>query len=583
MRMGAVRPRRARLHRGVATQLLVLVALGAALGTTSGCGGAQRIDRIDVPTESRWIVSAGHHVWVTRDASGTRVRSVDRDGGVVAETAMPPESYETVAANDQYLVDRIAGRVRGRRHGETGSRWTWPQQGRAVDHALRGGDVLALAADGRLCLLEAGLGRALDCVLLPAAAGVDPSRGADGIQLLGSGRVGGTPWAWLRGTSAVVAIALNGACGASPCAGRPDGVAWSLGYAPDLPAPLLMGDALWLQPAGGVLELRDGRTGALRRTELAPRFGTLWPLAGVLVVAGVRDDGLPLVAALSPLDGAIRWQRGWTGGAPPLRGAEGPGVVRMFAADGAETVLRATDGALLGTLPPSTSAVANEESWIGQLPGGRVAVSPLAPRDSAVPPQVGATPAWFRTGTELHYLVHARGEPPRRLVIRIDEVSASGVRLRFAAPDGASRAQIWDLAQLEASVSLCVAPRPGDTATAGCPMLLLGRSVMRQLAARETVAVAWPGRGARPARKGGDGLHAASFRDATTTTPQLRLLPSVRLQGQQGDALLEVAAWPRLPLLLHAESPEMQVTFIGAAVAGATGRITASASATGAP
>lgn len=558
-------------------------ALAWTLALSPGCTGPMRADRMEVPAESRWIVSPGHHVWVSRDAEGTWVRSVDRDGSVVAQTAMEPESFETVSANDKHLVDRVAGRVRGRHHGAAGSAWTWPRQGRAVDHALRGDDVLALASDGRLCLLDAERGDPLDCVLLPPAAGVDPSRGADGIQLLGSGRIAGTPWAWLRGTSAVVAIALNGRCGAPPCAGRADGVAWSLGYGPDLPAPRLMGDALWLQPAGGVLELRDGRTGALRRTELAPRFGALWPLGDLLVVAGVRDDGLALVAALSPSDGTIRWQRAWSGGAPPVRGADGPGVIRLFAADGGETVVRASDGALLGTLPPSVSAVANEESWIGALGAGRIAISPLSPRDRATPPPVGATPVWFAAGTELHYVVHARGEPPRRLVVRIDEVGAGGVRLRFAGPDGAARAQIWDLAVLESNRGLCVAPRPGDTATAGCPMLLLGRTTLRDLSERKTVAVGWPSRSARPTRRAGDGLHAASFRDAGAATPQLRLLPSMRLQTEEGDALLEVAAWPRLPLLLHSESPEMQVTFIGAAIGGAQGRLSGSASAIGAP
>ncbi len=533
----------------------------------TGCGGGQRLEDLAVPARLRLVASAGHHLVVSGEADATNVLAIAADGAIVARTRLAPESFADVDANAFAVLDRLGGRVRSRGHGDDVARWQWPMRGKAVDFALRDQDVLALDDSGRLCLLRSSDGVELDCVILGGAAGIE----RDGMRLLGSGRINGQPWAWLRGHSSIIAASLrNDGCGAKACEPRHDAVAWTFGYGPDLPAPQLLGDALWLQPTEGVIELRDGRTGQLRRSELTPRLGRVWPVADVLLVAGTRDDGLPLLAALDANTGDLRWQRRWRDTLLPTRAVTGPGILRLFAADEGETVIRAADGALLGELPPTRVSVANEEGWLGQLADGRLLASPLAARDRptlAPPPPM---PAWLRNGTELHYVVRWPGEPPRRVTLRLQEFARTGARVQFPGPAGASLTQLWTVDALESGRGLCLLPRQGDPEASRCPAVLVGRATVRSLVKGQTEALDWPGAPTLGTTYAGPGLHAVGLRLGDAEAPQLHLLPSLRMRASQGDGVLEVGAWPDAPLLLNLERGALKITFVGAATLPAT-------------
>ncbi len=540
-------------------------AVAAAL--LIGCGGGQRLEDLEVPARLRLVACAGHHLIVSGETDATEVLAIAADGAIVARTRLAPESFAVVDANAVAVIDRLGGRVRSRRHGDDVPRWQWPTRGKAVDFSLRDQDVLALDDAGRVCLLRSGDGVELDCVILGGAAGVE----RDGMRLLGGGRIGGQPWAWLRGQSSIIAVALRSeGCGGKSCVPRHDAVAWTFGYGPELPTPQLLGDALWLQPVEGVIELRDGRTGQLRRSELAPRLGRVWPVADVLLVAGLRDDGVPMLAALDANSGDLRWQRRWRDTLLPTRAVTGPGILRLFATDSDETVIRASDGGLLGELPATRVSVANEESWLGQLADGRLLASPLATRDRPEMPAPPRMPAWLRDGTELHYVVRWPNEPPRRVTLRLQEFAKSGARVQFPGPGGASLTQLWTVDALESGRGLCLLPRQGDPEASRCPAVLVGRATAQSLVKGQTEAIDWPGAPTLGTTYAGPGLHAAGLRLGDSEATQLHLLPSLRMRASQGEGVLEVGAWPDAPLLLYLERGALKITFVGAATLPAT-------------
>lgn len=540
------------------TRLAYAFSVATALGSL-GCGGGQPIGERGVSGAVRVLAGAAHHILLTRDSAETVAIRVDADGRILEETRLPPESWATLQLGHRMMIDQVAGRARGRAPGQAESAWSWPKVGKALAIAVAGLDVVGVDDSARLCLLHDTTGVERDCVVLPDAS----------LRPIGVGRIHGRAWVWLRGPGGVQAIAMRDAASEHDDAGQ-FGVQWSTALAADRPSPALVGDALWLEPADGVVELRDGRTGALRASELRPRLGTVSAAGGTVFLVGERDDGPHFVASLDAQHATLRWATPWHGATLTPDVSRGPGVIRARSG-GSEYVFRASDGVALGVIDNVDSggdasdgnasggaatwvgSAANEESWLGLQAGNprSIRLLPTAVKVLAAPP---ARPAWLRRGTVLHYLVVRPGQPPRRLSWTIEQVQDGAVRLSFmATSDAPPRTQLWDAGVLTGARELCVEPRAETPGRGVCPMTLVGREPMAQLRAGKGVSLSWPGSGPRMARLVGASLHAAVFRNGDENVTHLRHLPSWRVREAGGEARLEIAAWPSLPLVLQAE------------------------------
>jgi hypothetical protein len=328
-----------------------------------------------------------------------------------------------------------------------------------------------------------------------------------------------------------------------------------------------------------VIQLRDGRTGALRAEELGPRLGALLPVAGALLLAGRRDDGAPLLAALRPEGLALGWLRAWRCG--EVTAAEGAHGVAHLTGPGATCLVRVRDGADLGQVPPVEASAANEESWLG-LRAGQLLVQPLRAVAPPALPALPPRPPWLQPGTVLHYLVTTPEAPPRRLSWTLLSADASGLRLRFAGGEAPPREQRWDLGVLRAGRELCVEPSVHDARGSLCPVLLLGSAAAGALRGGEAVRLAWPGQREAPARADGAALHLAAFRFGAEP-PVLRHLQATRVRALRANATLEIADYADLPLLLRAEAAGTSAVLVGVAVpAASSGAVSGSASAPGA-
>lgn len=552
-----------------------LVAFGVL---AAGCG-AKPITDYDLGARASVLAGPAHHALILGESEQTRVLEVGRSGAVLTATVLPPESAGHVALTDGMIIDELAGRIRGRKAGSGQSAWTHPASGRAVASLVAGPDVVVLDEAASLCAIEARSGRVYDCVALPDRA----------HRIVGAGRLGGATWIWLRRAGAVLAYAMEQRCAAAGCPARAAVPAWSAPLPVDRPAPLRIGDALLVRPKPGVLELRDGRTGALRVTELVPRLGRVMLTDGAMVLAGTRDDGVRFVASLDGRADALRWLTAWPRPAPEALLA-GPGVLRLRST-GSEWLLRARDGALLGAVPARESSAANEEFWLG-VHGDRAELRPLAAGGVTPLPPPPSRPAWLRPGVALHYLVTGPSSPPRRLSWTVDALTHDSVRLRFFGDRDPARVQIWNAALLGGALQLCTAPTPGSPPGLVCPTLLIGREPMAQLRAGGAARIGWPGRAPLATRLIGPGLHVAAFRVGDQNEPRMLHLPALRLRAAGREETLEVGAWGELALLLSATAGQERIVLIGVSVPDAAGlpnlvdgaasaRASGSASATG--
>jgi hypothetical protein len=515
-----------------------------------GCG-APSVQSLQPAATARVVAGPAHHLLLDGGATGVVAYEVDRDGRILTQTALPPESLATVQLAGGVLIDRVAGRVRGRAPGEERSRWTYPRSGRALAALARERDVVVVDSAARLCVVDAGDGHAQDCVGLPDQQ----------AQLVGVARFGATVWVWIRRPGAVLAYAMQARCAASArCEPRLGGLGWSAPLEASRPAPRVIGDAILLEPEAGVVEVRDGRTGAVRVTELRPRLGRLHATDGAMLLSGQRDDGAHFLACLDGRADAVRWIRAWPF-AVPTAAVSGPGVLRVRAVD-REWVLRARDGAGLGEVPARDAAAANEELWLGVSGNGARAVS-LSPAPLAPMPPPPPRPAWLREGAVLHYLQTGPNGPPRRLSWTVLAQTRDAIRLQFFGEQDPARVQVWNAAHLGGALQLCVAPALGDAPGRLCPSLALGREPTARLLGGEAVSVAWPGRAPLATRWVGRGLHAASFRVGAAESTRLLHLPTLRLRAAGRDETMEVAEFADLPLLLHATAGEERVVLIG--------------------
>ncbi len=524
---------------------LLLAALGLA-----GCG-APSVRSLQPGSAARVVAGPAHHILLDADANGVVAYEIDRDGSVLTRTALPPESLGSLQLAGGMLVDRVAGRVRGRGAGEERSRWTFPRTGRALAALARERDVVVLDSHARLCVIDAVDGRPQDCVALPDQQ----------ARLVGVARFGDAAWVWVRRPGAVLAYAMQRRCSAEhECEARIGGLGWSAPLEASRPEPRVIGDAILLEPEAGVVELRDGRTGAVRVTELRPRLGRLHATDGAMLLSGQRDDGVHFLACLDGRADAVRWLRAWPF-ASPTGADSGPGVLRVRAGE-REWVLRARDGASLGEVPARHTAAANEELWLG-VQGDTAEAVALAPAALAPLPAPPRRPAWLREGAVLHYLQTGPNGPPRRLSWTVVAQTNDAIRLQFFGEQDPARIQVWNAAHLGGALQLCVAPALGDAPGRVCPSLALGREPTTRLLRGEAVSVAWPGRTPLATRLVGRGLHAASFRVGAAESPRLLHLPTVRLRAAGRDETMEIAEFADLPLLLHATAGEERVMLIG--------------------
>ncbi|MCB9738289.1 MAG: hypothetical protein H6747_03410 [Deltaproteobacteria bacterium] len=536
---------------------LVLAGLVAFGVLAAGCG-AKPITDDDLGARASVLAGPAHHALILGEPQQTRVLEIGRSGAVLTTTVLPPESAGHVALTDGMIIDELAGRVRGRKAGSGQSAWTHPASGRVVASLVTGPDVVVLDEAASLCAIEARSGRIYDCVALPDKA----------HRIVGAGRLGGATWIWLRRAGAVLAYALKQRCARGGCPARAAAPAWSAPLPADRPAPLRIGDALLVRPEPGVLELRDGRTGALRVTELLPRLGRVLLTDGAMLLSGIRDDGVRFVAGLDGRADALRWLTAWPRPAPEALLA-GPGVLRLRGG-GREWLLRARDGALLGEVPALESSAANEEFWLG-VAGDRAALRTLRAGALTPLPPPPARPAWLRPGVALHYLVTGPSGPPRRLSWTVDALTDDAVRLRFFGEQDPERVQIWNAALLGGALQLCTLPAPGSPPGLVCPTLLLGREPMAQLRAGRAARVGWPGRAPLATRLIGPGLHVAAFRVGDQNEPRMLHLPALRLRAAGREETLEVGAWGAWALLLSATAGQERIVLIGVSVPDAIG------------